>query len=205
MTDIIGNPAWSPVRQLETNELAIAGPTGNMNEQAKSLANRTEFLRKNSATKEELSAIGGGGYGFSTLAEFNAKKATLKIDSIVTIGEAGPYQGDNIWNGVELKKSPYDPLQQSKDIIKNEKAEREKLINERLDLFKDKFGFIIADFFQEMFNVYLPLSTKRVITESLETNKIVSQLLPVNDKFTITTNEDIIRYIAHVFQITLIS
>lgn len=114
MTEIIGNPTWSPVRQLETNELARGGATGNMNEQAISFANRTEFLRKNSATKAELTAVGGGRYGFNTLAEFEANKENIKKDSVVTIGEAGPFQGENIWNGVELKKSPYDPFQQSK-------------------------------------------------------------------------------------------
>lgn len=46
MTDLIALPNWSPVRQLEKNELATAGPTGNMNEQAQALLNRTELLRK---------------------------------------------------------------------------------------------------------------------------------------------------------------
>lgn len=114
MTEIIGNPTWSPVRQLETNELARGGATGNMNEQAISFANRTEFLRKNSATKAELTAVAGGRYGFNTLAEFEANKENIKKDSVVTIGEAGPFQGENIWNGVELKKSPYDPVSLSR-------------------------------------------------------------------------------------------
>ncbi|WP_336152615.1 sialate O-acetylesterase [Acinetobacter ursingii] len=115
MTDIIGNPNWSSVRLLESNELARGGINGNMNEQAKALVERTEYLIEQSATKNELAAIGGGKYGFTTLAEFNSVKSTIPIHSVVTISEAGEYQGDNIWDGSELKKSLYDPLNQSKD------------------------------------------------------------------------------------------
>lgn len=201
MTDIIANPSWSPVRILESNELARGGINGNMNEQAIALVNRTEYLKDNSATKAEVAAVGGGSYGFETLAEFEAKKSTLRIDSVVTINEAGPHQGDNIWNGIELKKSPYDPLQQSKNLIEQEKKNRDQLINANLDVIKDKYGFVIADFFNQFMKFYLPIHAQQVITESLETNKIVSQILSLNEKFTITTNDDIIRYLAHIFQI----
>ncbi|HAV4889878.1 TPA: hypothetical protein JIU96_11300, partial [Acinetobacter baumannii] len=67
----------------------------------------------------KLNANNGGRYGFNTYAEFDAVKATLQLNSLVNIAEvnstgSGEWgQGDNIWNGVVLKKSPYDPLQQA--------------------------------------------------------------------------------------------
>ena len=45
MTDILPPAGWPNVRQLETNEFATGGANGNMNEQAKSLAARTELLK----------------------------------------------------------------------------------------------------------------------------------------------------------------
>ena len=45
MTDILPPAGWPNVRQLETNEFASGGANGNMNEQAKSLAARTELLK----------------------------------------------------------------------------------------------------------------------------------------------------------------
>lgn len=56
----------------------------------------------------------GGKYGYATLAEFELVKATIPAGSIITIGEAGDYQGDNFWDGIMLVKSPYDPLIQAK-------------------------------------------------------------------------------------------
>lgn len=50
-----------------------------------------------------------GTKGFNTLAEFDAVKATIPAHTVVTIGEAGANQGQNIWDGVTLIKSPYDP------------------------------------------------------------------------------------------------
>lgn len=46
MTDILPPAGWPNVRQLETNEFATGGPNGNMNEQAKSLAARSELLKQ---------------------------------------------------------------------------------------------------------------------------------------------------------------
>ena len=85
-----------------------------MNEQAKALVERTEFLKENSASKSDLAAVAGGNYSFKTLAEFEAIKESITVNSTVTIGEAGPYQGDNIWDGITLTKSPYDPVSQAK-------------------------------------------------------------------------------------------
>ncbi|MHA3059495.1 BspA family leucine-rich repeat surface protein [Acinetobacter sp. ANC 4636] len=45
MTNLIGKALWSDVRLLESHEYAQGGENGNMNEQAKALVNRTEFLK----------------------------------------------------------------------------------------------------------------------------------------------------------------
>ncbi|KXO86088.1 hypothetical protein AYK86_03455 [Acinetobacter venetianus] len=116
MTEIIGQPEWSPVRLLGKDEFATGGEDGNMNEQAKSLANRTELLMQEKAGKDEIIQ---GQYRFETLAKFDAKKATLPVDCTVVIDEAGPNQGTNTWNGIELKKSTYDPVEQSKKYTDN--------------------------------------------------------------------------------------
>lgn len=112
MTEIIGQPEWSPVRLLGKDEFATGGEDGNMNEQAKSLANRTELLMLEKAGKDEIIQ---GQYRFETLAKFDAKKSALPVDCTVVIDEAGPNQGANTWDGITLKKSPYDPLQLSKN------------------------------------------------------------------------------------------
>jgi hypothetical protein len=46
MANIQGQKKWSDVRLLETHELARGGVNGNLNEQAKALADRTELLRE---------------------------------------------------------------------------------------------------------------------------------------------------------------
>ena len=58
MTDILPPAGWPNVRQLETNEFATGGANGNMNEQAKSLAARSELL-KQYATLPYESKTGG--------------------------------------------------------------------------------------------------------------------------------------------------
>jgi hypothetical protein len=82
-----------------------------------------EALRALNAENEinnKVNALGGGVYGFNTYAEFDAAKSTIPNNSVVKIGEVNTgsglwAQGDNIWDGTTLKKSPYDPLQQAKD------------------------------------------------------------------------------------------
>ena len=49
MTDILPPAGWPNVRQLETKEFATGGANGNMNEQAKSLAARSELLKQYAA------------------------------------------------------------------------------------------------------------------------------------------------------------
>ena len=66
-----------------------------------------------------------GTKGFNTLAEFEAVKATIPAHTVINIGEAGPNQGQNFWNGTTLTKSAYDPLTQAK-IDATAKAEAAK-------------------------------------------------------------------------------
>ena len=62
MTDINPTPSWPNVRQLETNEFATGGANGNMNEQAKSLAARSELLKQYAALPYESKT---GGYALN--------------------------------------------------------------------------------------------------------------------------------------------
>lgn len=55
-----------------------------------------------------------GTKGFNTLAEFEEVKATIPAHTVINIGEAGPNQGQNFWNGTTLTKSAFDPLAQAK-------------------------------------------------------------------------------------------
>lgn len=113
MPNIEGQKKWSPIRLLETHELARGGINGNLNEQAKALADRTEFLNQEKANKSEIVQ---GVFEFGTYAEFNAAKSTLPLSCTVVIGEENTTGtglwaiGNNSWNGTILKKSAYDPL-----------------------------------------------------------------------------------------------
>lgn len=62
MTDILPPAGWPNVRQLETNEFATGGANGNMNEQAKSLAARSELLKQYAALPHESKT---GGYALN--------------------------------------------------------------------------------------------------------------------------------------------
>lgn len=62
MTDINPTPSWAAVRQLETNEFATGGANGSMNEQAKSLAARSELLKQYAALPYESKT---GGYALN--------------------------------------------------------------------------------------------------------------------------------------------
>lgn len=117
MANLEAQPSWPAVRQLETHELARGGLDGNMNEQAKSLVARTEFLNQQKANKSEIIQ---GVFEFGTYSEFNAVKSSLPANCTVVIGEqnatgTGAWgSGNNRWDGSTLSKSVYDPLQQSK-------------------------------------------------------------------------------------------
>ena len=115
MPNLEAQAAWVPVREIGI-EFAQGGPNGNMNEQAKALLARTEFLNQQKASKSEIVQ---GHYEFNTYAEFNAIKSTLPLNCTVIINEmpTGTQtwgQGTNRWNGTTLTKSAYDPLAQAK-------------------------------------------------------------------------------------------
>lgn len=114
MANLEAQAAWESVRQLETDELALGGLNGNMNEQARSLLARTEYLNEKKAEKSDIAQ---GQYRFSTLAAFNAVKASIPANSTVVIDEAGVNQGANTWDGLTLTKSDYDPLTQAKNYV----------------------------------------------------------------------------------------
>ena len=58
MTDIVPVPNWAAVRQLEVGEFALGGANGNMNDQAKSLAARSELLKQYAALPYESKTSG---------------------------------------------------------------------------------------------------------------------------------------------------
>lgn len=128
MANIQAQKKWSEIRLLESHELARGGITGNMNEQAIALADRTEFLNQEKASKFEIVQ---GVFEYGTYAEFNSDKAILPLNCTVVIGEenkTGSGQwgiGNNRWNGTSLTKSPYDPFTQAKADA-TEKAEAAK-------------------------------------------------------------------------------
>lgn len=134
MANLEAQPKWSSVRLLEAHELARGGLNGNMNEQAKALAERTEFLNQEKASKSEIVQ---GVFEFGTYALFDAAKSTLPLNCTVVIGEentTGSGQwgiGNNIWNGSVLKKSSFDPFEKSKTYT-NEIAEK---INREIGLY----------------------------------------------------------------------
>lgn len=57
MPNLEAIPSWPEVRQLETDEMARGGINGNMNEQAKALMARTEFLKLNKVGRDELNTF----------------------------------------------------------------------------------------------------------------------------------------------------
>jgi len=101
MTDINPTPSWAAVRQLEIGEFALGGANGNMNEQAKSLAARSEFLKQRAA------------YQYNTLAEANADIANIALNQNVNVVDSGLYYKATA-GATTLTKSAYDPLTQAK-------------------------------------------------------------------------------------------
>lgn len=116
MTEIIAQAEWSPVRILGEDEFAKGGEDGNMNEQAKSLANRTEYLNQNKAeiqfVEEKVGAISNGFAGsFKTFSLMDAAKSTLPINCSVKVSNDpdNTKNGEYTWDGVSFSKSDYDP------------------------------------------------------------------------------------------------
>lgn len=136
MPNIQGQKKWSEVRLLETHELARGGINGNLNEQAKALADRTELLMDEKASKQEIVQ---GVFEFGTYSEFNAEKTNLPKNCTVVINEEnntgiGTWGvGNNSWNGSILSKSSFDPVLLSKkytnDIAQEQSEEYRDLID----------------------------------------------------------------------------
>lgn len=101
MTDINPTPSWAAVRQLEIGEFALGGANGNMNEQAKSLAARSEFLKQRAA------------YQYNTMAEANADISNITANQNVNVADSGLHYKATA-GATTLTKSPYDPLTQAK-------------------------------------------------------------------------------------------
>lgn len=73
---------WSPVRQLEKNDVAMAGPDGILNDQAKALLNRTEFI-KEKVFNDSMTGVAADKvfFGDLNLEEIDEKKIEF-LDSI---------------------------------------------------------------------------------------------------------------------------
>ena len=106
MTDINPTPSWAAVRQLEIGEFALGGANGNMNDQAKSSAARSEFLKQRAA------------YQYNTLAEANADIANIALNQNINVVDSGLYYKE-IAGATSLTKSPHDPLTQAKKYADN--------------------------------------------------------------------------------------
>lgn len=134
MPNIEGQKRWSSVRLLETQELARGGVNGNLNEQAQALADRTELLMDEKASKEEIVQ---GVFEFATYTDFNTAKSTLPLNCTVVIGEentsgTGTWEaGNNRWNGSNLIKSAYDPVMKSALLIKEESKKNNILTEQK--------------------------------------------------------------------------
>ncbi len=132
MPNIEGQKKWSPIRLLETHELARGGLNGNLNEQAKALADRTEFLNQEKANKSEIVQ---GVFEFGTYAEFNAAKTSLPVNCTVVIGEenttgSGQWgSGNNKWNGISLTKSIFDPFEKAKSFVDSKSIITPAMVN----------------------------------------------------------------------------
>ena len=148
MTNLTPKPQFDDVYQLEKNDPALAGPGGILNKPLQALTNRTEFLKESKADKSEIVQ---GHFSFTTLAKFDEKKTTIPANSMVVIEEAGEHQGTNTWDGVQLKKSSYDPLEQANkytdeqiEQVKNiESYFIEKSDTENLYEWKDSAGNVV--------------------------------------------------------------
>ena len=98
MTDILPPAGWPNVRQLETNEFATGGANGNMNEQAKSLAARSELLKQYASLPYESKT---GGYALNERVQLengdivkstidgNTNDPNVDMTGWVNIGNAG--------------------------------------------------------------------------------------------------------------------
>lgn len=183
MANIQGQKKWSPIRLLETHELARGGVDGNLNEQAQALADRTELLREEKASKQEIVQ---GVYEFDTYAEFNAAKAILPANCTVVIGEentTGSGQwgiGNNSWNGSILKKSSFDPAEKSKNEINNRlkiKIDYARTLNQYLNS-----NGVITNYGGTFYSNAIPtLGVSKILLENLKAAPATTSVLAFYD------------------------
>lgn len=191
MPNIEGQKRWSAVRLLETHELARGGVGGNLNEQAIALANRTEFLMEEKASKSEIVQ---GVFEFGTYAEFDAAKSTLPSNCTVIINEentsgTGTWGiGNNRWNGISLTKSTYDPVLIAK------KLDEEKINNFSKAVYKTK---LLNDFINDG---VLDLATMALGVFSPEQRSVLVQVKP-NTAYKLIKNQSTDRFIVNLFNV----
>lgn len=174
MANIEAQPGWADVRQLETNEFGRGGPNGNLNEHAKALVARTEYLKQQKADKSEIAQ---GHYEFATYALFNAGKSTLPLNCTVIINEqnntgTGTWaQGSNQWNGITLAKSSYDPAEQAKafTITQNNQLKKE-LGLEFVNLKSKYFGIYPSRNSENIIDGFNSSSTARTVLITVKPN-----------------------------------
>lgn len=189
MANLNAQPKWSSIRLLEAHELARGGLNGNMNEQAKALAERTEFLNQEKASKSEIAQ---GVFEFGTYAEFNAAKATLPQNCTVVIGEentsgTGTWGiGNNRWNGISLTKSTYDPVLIAK------KLDEEKINNFSKAVYKTK---LLNDFINDG---VVDAATMLLGVNSATQRSVLVQVKP-NTAYKLIKNQSTDRFIVNLF------
>ena len=120
MTDILPIAGWPNVRQLETNEFATGGANGNMNEQAKSLAARSELLKQYAALPYESKT---GGYALN-------ERVQLATGDIVRSAIASNVNNPNMdmtgWVKTNSASQIFDESGLSQQDINNKQKERNK-------------------------------------------------------------------------------
>ncbi len=169
MSNLDVQPGWPAVRQLETHELARGGVNGNLNEQAKALLARTEFLKNQSVTKEELLAVSGGTYAFSTLTKANQVLSSLPEYSKIEIQNDGENNGVYSLEAGVLKRSEFDPVSNQINLL----SELNGLINTKSKPKNNSFYYI---------NNGILVSDQNEALFSLEIDVIEGEYLAINTK-----------------------
>ncbi len=165
MTDLTAVSQWSPVRQLEKTDQAIAGPGGIMNAQAQALANRTQYLKDNSVTKSELAAKSSGYYkSYATLASANADIANIPFGTSVKVLSAtdgGEYYKATS-NATMLTKSEYDPEAKVTALLNARDGENETAdarINTALQMIAYALAILREDYDADVLKITTDIAT----------------------------------------------
>lgn len=115
MANLEVTPSWPLVRQLETNEFARGGASGNLNEQAKALTARTEFLKLDAIEQKfknaeiltpEMFGAKGDGVTDDTAALVNMFKSCtdMPIGSGITAEQINAKLHSNNYKTIRLTK-----------------------------------------------------------------------------------------------------